>query len=596
MHCTTRRKEALRQAARKKAKERAARAAAAGEGGEGGGAGPSGPLPSDQADNDVGDDRHHISPLTVLLGPGDHGGAKSGRGHGGAGGALDAAVLQQVLGAGGAYDALGLGTDGAPGGSAGHPGAAKAVHGAGQAGDTQGVHHSPTMGQEDQGGAPAAGRAQSAQGASRQVEDLQRPAGSAPVPQAPESEAAATSRPPGIQRMASAAMCTGAGAGAAAMKGAEGGGGGPSDEEQLLGQELLELLVGPGEADAMREGGEAAAARAAAAPAPESRAASHLPAATGSAASEATGQDEWSCAPGARGKSAVPSGAQPQQAGALQPGPLNAAHPAQFLQPRLLPERGPGGQAFLELMPARHMIMTQHRSLDPGACVHDVEHAASATLPHGAPHDRHDAMVAGADPTTPRGPPPSTAHHPGQGSSHTPGGSRLSPLEAAAAHVPASPARPFIATEAAANVAGALARVPVAAELLAAADGDGGNLGLAEGEAGIVSEPLSLPLHQRLALSRWGERLCYHYLLAHPTVRGDGWTVEWVNQGGESGRPYDLLLRPPAGTTGSSGSSGKEEDGGREVYVEVKATRSTDKRAFEVSAAEVALALDARHR
>jgi hypothetical protein len=84
----------------------------------------------------------------------------------------------------------------------------------------------------------------------------------------------------------------------------------------------------------------------------------------------------------------------------------------------------------------------------------------------------------------------------------------------------------------------------------------------------------------RLRIGRWGEEAVYHYLRAHPDVVCGAWQVEWVNQGGESGGPFDLLLR--------------QVQGGRQVvHVEVKSSSSLDKDWFELPPAELEMAREA---
>jgi hypothetical protein len=69
----------------------------------------------------------------------------------------------------------------------------------------------------------------------------------------------------------------------------------------------------------------------------------------------------------------------------------------------------------------------------------------------------------------------------------------------------------------------------------------------------------------------------YHYLCAHPDVTSGSWALEWVNQQGESGSPFDLVLR-------------QQQGGQQVVHIEVKASSSADKDWFELPPAELELA------
>ena len=52
----------------------------------------------------------------------------------------------------------------------------------------------------------------------------------------------------------------------------------------------------------------------------------------------------------------------------------------------------------------------------------------------------------------------------------------------------------------------------------------------------------------------------------------EGWSVQWANESGESGKPFDVLLRHHE----------------RQVMIEVKSTRfGPEKRTFEISLAEL---------
>ena len=60
-------------------------------------------------------------------------------------------------------------------------------------------------------------------------------------------------------------------------------------------------------------------------------------------------------------------------------------------------------------------------------------------------------------------------------------------------------------------------------------------------------------------------------------VQGDGcddvsgWSVEWVNEQGESGLPFDIRLKGPS----------------KEMFIEVKTTDQMNKRVFEISLNEL---------
>jgi hypothetical protein len=137
------------------------------------------------------------------------------------------------------------------------------------------------------------------------------------------------------------------------------------------------------------------------------------------------------------------------------------------------------------------------------------------------------------------------------------------------------------------------------------------------------------------AVGRFGEELAYQYYLQHPDIQqqqqqskassllfagsSDGKKqrqrqvmVEWVNQEGESGLPYDLVLYEQPGTNGSSNissnsssnsSSGGSSDGsscsaighlaeGAQVlaYVEVKASRDASRQLFYITERELEFA------
>merc|ERR1719378_11199 len=83
-------------------------------------------------------------------------------------------------------------------------------------------------------------------------------------------------------------------------------------------------------------------------------------------------------------------------------------------------------------------------------------------------------------------------------------------------------------------------------------------------------------------VGRWGEELVYKHLLSRLKKPDSGIVqVSWGNKFGESGMPYDIVVRQQT-------PGGESET----VYVEVKATRSSQKQLFEISPNEVQFALD----
>jgi hypothetical protein len=81
---------------------------------------------------------------------------------------------------------------------------------------------------------------------------------------------------------------------------------------------------------------------------------------------------------------------------------------------------------------------------------------------------------------------------------------------------------------------------------------------------------------ERRAIGRWGEQLVFGMLQKeHPHD-----TVVWVNEEGETGTPYDVVI---------SDATGKSRH-----FVEVKTTRTTTKRLFEMSSREWIFAYEHR--
>lgn len=84
-------------------------------------------------------------------------------------------------------------------------------------------------------------------------------------------------------------------------------------------------------------------------------------------------------------------------------------------------------------------------------------------------------------------------------------------------------------------------------------------------------------------VGEWGEQLVHSFLSQWRDGGGAGRPLQvlWVNQGGESGHPYDFLLR---------------YEGERCVYVEVKSTKKRDKAFIHLSANELDFALKEKQR
>lgn len=78
---------------------------------------------------------------------------------------------------------------------------------------------------------------------------------------------------------------------------------------------------------------------------------------------------------------------------------------------------------------------------------------------------------------------------------------------------------------------------------------------------------MSTGTEQQQITGRSGEEVAYQYLIKKYGAK----EVKWVNEDGETGAPFDMIVR---------NESGKQE------FVEVKTTRSQDKDWFEISARE----------
>ena len=85
----------------------------------------------------------------------------------------------------------------------------------------------------------------------------------------------------------------------------------------------------------------------------------------------------------------------------------------------------------------------------------------------------------------------------------------------------------------------------------------------------------SLDADDAEAVGRWGERTVAAELSEKHALAETGMEVTWVNEYGEKGLPYDVVVA---------------KDGKVDSYVEVKTTKSDDKQLFEVSPAELDMA------
>lgn len=116
--------------------------------------------------------------------------------------------------------------------------------------------------------------------------------------------------------------------------------------------------------------------------------------------------------------------------------------------------------------------------------------------------------------------------------------------------------------------------------------------------AGAVASPLppapsgAHPGADAAAVGRYGEELAYRYLSAAAEAWGGGWTAVWENAAGESGRPYDIRLvsAAAAATDGAGAGGGGAGGGGVTLFVEVKASRASDRALFEMTAREMEFA------
>ncbi|KAK7114721.1 uncharacterized protein [Littorina saxatilis] len=101
------------------------------------------------------------------------------------------------------------------------------------------------------------------------------------------------------------------------------------------------------------------------------------------------------------------------------------------------------------------------------------------------------------------------------------------------------------------------------------------------GRGGDLKIPATLTLTEssnRIEIGRWGEQLVFDYLMQQKEMHGDIYDVIWTNEVEETGKPYDFEVICTSG------------DEAYTVYIEVKATRSSQKEVFEISANEVKFA------
>ena len=94
----------------------------------------------------------------------------------------------------------------------------------------------------------------------------------------------------------------------------------------------------------------------------------------------------------------------------------------------------------------------------------------------------------------------------------------------------------------------------------------------------IPSNVILSDTSDRTEIGRWGELLVYDYLLQQKEMHDDIYDVIWTNDVEESGKPYDFEVVCTPG------------DEAYTLYIEVKATRSSQKEVFEISSNEVKFA------
>lgn len=101
------------------------------------------------------------------------------------------------------------------------------------------------------------------------------------------------------------------------------------------------------------------------------------------------------------------------------------------------------------------------------------------------------------------------------------------------------------------------------------------------GRGGDLKIPTNVTLTEssnRIEVGRWGELLVFDYLLQQKEMHSDIYDVIWTNQAEESGKPYDFEVVCAT------------EEEAYTVFIEVKATRSSQKEVFEISSNEVKFA------
>ena len=101
------------------------------------------------------------------------------------------------------------------------------------------------------------------------------------------------------------------------------------------------------------------------------------------------------------------------------------------------------------------------------------------------------------------------------------------------------------------------------------------------GRGGDLKIPTKVTLSEssdRIEIGRWGEMLVYDYLLHQKELHEDIYDVIWSNDVEESGKPYDFEVVCAT------------DEEAYTIYIEVKATQSSQKEVFEISANEVKFA------
>lgn len=105
------------------------------------------------------------------------------------------------------------------------------------------------------------------------------------------------------------------------------------------------------------------------------------------------------------------------------------------------------------------------------------------------------------------------------------------------------------------------------------------------GPNGVSASPEHL-----LLIGRWGEALCYQLLVEREAARhladptSPRRVVQWLNETAESGQPFDIVVSGPSGSSALTAPDA--------LLIEVKTSVHTTRTAFDISAREVACALD----